>query len=291
MLVRHCVVALLLGSATVPACAQDAQSLLAKNLQARGGAAALAAIKSITFEGRTIFPGDFEVTYKETRARTAGGGADRVDFGVQGLDIVQAYDGHGDGWKVNPLQGRKDAEKMSADEARALADAALVEGPLLAAQSDGSRVQYLGRDDFDGTLAYKLKVTQKDGDEFTYWLDPDTFLEIKVGESRRIRGAEETTETELGDYEKVAGVYFPMSVESWTQGQPNQRQRTIIADGSANAALPPDFFAEPRGNPPPAKAMGEPRDVGNTKNGAAPPAKPAATKAPPTKPGRPGKGE
>jgi hypothetical protein len=291
MLVRHCVVALLLGSATVPACAQDAQSLLAKNLAARGGAAALAAIKSITFEGRTIFPGDFEVTYKETRARTATGGADRVDFGVQGLDIVQAYDGHGDGWKVNPLQGRKDAEKMSADEARALADAALVEGPLLAAQNDGSRVDYLGRDDFDGTLAYKLKVTQKDGDEFTYWLDPDTFLEIKVDESRRIRGAEETTETELGDYEKVAGVYFPMSVESWTQGQPNQRQRTVIASGSANTPLAADFFAEPRGNPPPAKAMGEPPDVGNTKKGAAPPAKPAATKAPPTKPGRPGKGE
>jgi len=64
MLLRYCVAALLLGSAAVPAWAQDAQSLLAKNLEARGGAAALAAIKSITFEGRTIFPGDFEVTYK-----------------------------------------------------------------------------------------------------------------------------------------------------------------------------------------------------------------------------------
>jgi len=59
---------------------------------------------------------------------------------VQGLDIIQAYDGRGDGWKVNPLQGRKDAEKMSADEARALADAALVDGPLLASRADGSRV-------------------------------------------------------------------------------------------------------------------------------------------------------
>jgi len=291
MLLRHIVSALLIGCTAVPAWAQDAQSLIAKNLEARGGAAALAAIKSVIFEGRTIFPGDFEVTYKETRARTDGGGADRVDFGVQGLDIIQAYDGHGDGWKVNPLQGRKDAEKMSADEARALADAALVEGPLLAARGDGSRIDYLGRDDFDGTLAYKLKVTQKDGDEFTYWLDPDTFLEIKVEETRRIRGAEETTETELGDYERVAGVYYPMSVESWTQGQPNQRQRTIIASGTANTPLAADFFSEPRGNPPPARAIAGQPDVGNTKNGSVPPSKPAATKAPPVKPGRPGKGE
>ena len=290
MNVRHCLAALLVGCAAVPAGAQDAQSLLAKNLEARGGAAALDAIKNVSFEGRTIFPGDFEVTYKETHARLGpNGAAGRVDFGIQGLDITQAYDGH-QGWRVNPLQGRKDAEKMSADEGRALADEALVEGPLLAARTDGSRVDYLGREDFDGTNAYKLKVTQKDGDEFTYWLDPDTFLEIKVDETRQIRGAEQTTETELGDYEKIAGVYFPMSVESWAQGQPGQRQRTIIASGSANMQLASDYFAEPSTPAPTAKAVAQP-DVGNTKKGSEPRTKPAATKKPPVNPGHPAKGE
>src|SRR5690349_16990503 len=236
MPVRHCLAALLVGCAAVPAAAQDAQSLVARNLEARGGAAALAAIKNVSFEGRTIFPGDFEVTYKETRARVGSSTADRVDFGVQGLNITQAYDGR-DGWRINPLQGRKDAEKMSADEARSMADNALIEGPLLLARADGSRVDYLGRDDFDGTLAYKLKVTQKDGDEFTYWLDPDTYLEIKVDEMRRILGVPQTTENELGDYEKVAGVYFPMSVESWPQNQESARSRTIIATGTANGAV------------------------------------------------------
>jgi hypothetical protein len=265
MIVRHCVAALMLGAAAIPAHAQDAQSLLAKNLEARGGAAALDAIKNVTFDGRTIFPGDFEVTYKESRARSGSSTAGRVDFGVQGLDIIQAYDGSG-GWKVNPLQGRKDAEQMSADDARQLADEALIEGPLLASRKDGSRVEYLGRDDFDGTLAYKLKVTQKDGDQFTYWLDPDTYLEIKVDETRKIRGAEQTTENELGDYEKVAGVYFPMSVESWSEGQSNQRTRTLIATGAANTDLPDSVFAEPRGPATPAKQMpGPPPDQGKPK--------------------------
>ena len=186
---RYSVAALLVGCVAVPAIAQDAQGLIAKNLEARGGEAAIAALKNVNFEGRTIFPGGFEVTYKETRARLPQGAADRVELGVQGMDITTAYDGRG-GWRINPLQGRKDAETMSADEARSLADSALIEGPLLASRSDGSRVTYLGREDFDGTLAYKLKVSQKDGDEFTYWLDPDTFLEIKVDETRKIRGAE-----------------------------------------------------------------------------------------------------
>lgn len=282
MPVRHCVAALLVACAASPVCAQDAQSLVAKNLEARGGAAALAAIKTVTFEGRTIFPGDFEVTYKETHARTGAEDADRLDLGVQGLDIIQAYDGHGDAWKVNPLQGRKDAEKMSADEARQLADEALVDGPLLAASKDGSRVTYLGREDFDGTLAYKLKVSQKDGDEFVYWLDPDTYLEIKVDETRRIRGAQQTTESELGDYEKVAGVYFPMSVESWAQGQSSQRQRTIIATGTANSAVDAGYFAEPRSTGTSATPTTAPPDAPKKPN-------PAVKKA--AKPTNPGKGK
>jgi hypothetical protein len=287
--VRHCLTALLIGCAAVPAGAQDAQSLIAKNLDARGGAAAFAAIKNVSFDGRTIFPGDFEVTYKETRARAPNGAADRVDFGLQGLDIIQAYDGRGGAWKVNPLQGRKDPEKMSADEARSLADGALIEGPLLASQHDGSHVVYLGRDDFDGTLAYKVKVTQKDGDEFTYWLDPDTYLEIKVDETRRIRGAEQTTETELGDYEKIAGVYFPMSVESWPQGQQGQRQRTIIASGSANTDVADSFFTEPRGSAASSKAGGEPPDASNKSQ---PPAVKEPPKAkPPVNPSKPPKGK
>ena len=289
MPVRIALAALLLSSAAVPASAQDAQSLIAKNLEARGGAAAIAAIKSIGFEGKTIFPGDFELTYKESKARLGNTAADRVDLSLQGLDVVQSYDG-GSAWKINPFQGRKDPERMSADEARSLADGALIEGPLLASRSDGSKVQYLGRDDFDGTLAYKLKVTQKDGDEFVYWLDPDTFLEIKVDETRRIRGAQQTTETELGDYEKVAGVYFPMSVESWAQGQPNQRQQVIIASGTANPSVDAAFFAEPHGPATPAKASGEPPDASNKPQGKAAQKQPGA-KVPPANPSKPPKGE
>jgi hypothetical protein len=280
MRVRCYLSALCLACVTTPVAAQDAQSLVAKNLEARGGEAALSAIKSVRFEGRTIFPGDFELTYKETRAQLGAEAATRLDLTVQGLDLVQAYDGRGGAWKINPFQGRKDPEKMSSDEAREMADSALIEGPLLASRSDGSHVQYLGRDDFDGTLAYKLRVTQKDGDEFTYWLDPDTFLEIKVEETRTIRGATHTTETELGDYEKVAGIYFPMSIESWTQGQDSQRQRTIIATSEANAQVPSDYFAEPGGIATPAKASGEPPDASTKPHGKSAGRKPSAPSKP-----------
>src|SRR5689334_22341786 len=119
MSTRLFLAALLLGSAAVPVNAQTASDLVTKNLEARGGADALDALKSVSFQGRVIFPGDFELTYNETRALIAGTAESRVNLSLQGLDVVQAYDGRG-GWKINPFQGRKDPERMSADEARGL---------------------------------------------------------------------------------------------------------------------------------------------------------------------------
>lgn len=224
-----------------PAAAQPAGTadIIARNLAARGGEAALAALKSVRFEGRLVFPGGFELTYAETRA----GGAARVESALQGLALVQAYDGKA-GWRINPFEGRKDAEAMSDDEARSLADSASIPGVLLAARTDGSRTAYLGTEDFDGTLCHKLKVEQADGDEFVYLIDPDTMLEVKITETRRIRGAVQVTETELGDYEAVGGVMFPMAIESGAAGS-SQRQRTLIATATANPPAPASLFALP----------------------------------------------
>lgn len=283
---RQLLAAALCASAAIPAQAQQvtAESLVARNLEARGGADALAAIKSIRFDGKLIFANDFELTYDETRAR---GGPDgilvRSDAAVQGLQAVQAYDGRS-AWRINPFEGRKDPEKMSADETRSFVDSSLIDGVLQAARGDGSTVSYLGREDFDGTLGYKLKVRQKDGDEFTYILDPDTFLEIKVTETRQIRGAKQTTETELGDYEKVARVYFPMSVESWRQGSPNRRQRLIIDTAKANVPVSPGLFTEPATTGAATTAAGDEADASMKEPNAPTESQPAAEPESPPQP-------
>lgn len=111
--------------AGAPAMAQTAEELVAKNLAARGGAAALDAIESVKFDGTVIFPGDFQLTYAEVRTR---GGDVRVDMALQGLTLVQGWDGR-TGWRINPFEGRKDAERMSDDEARSLADTGSIRGP------------------------------------------------------------------------------------------------------------------------------------------------------------------
>ena len=225
--------------------AQTADDLIAKNLAARGGPDKLAAIHAIVTTGELRFPGDFKLAYKETRMRTDGANsAVRIDAMLQGLTVVQAYDGH-DGWRINPFEGRKDAERMGADETRELADDGSIDGALLAARAKGSAVDYLGREDIDGTEAYKLRVTQTDGTVFTYWLDPDAWLEIKILERRTIRGAEKETESDLGDYEQVNGVYFPFSIASGPKDAPDQKQVVTIKSGEANGNVSLALFAMP----------------------------------------------
>ena len=232
--------ALLMSGSAAAQPANQAADIIAKNLAARGGAAALAGLKSLTLDGKLVFPGGFELTYHEVRA----GGGVRVEAALQGLTLTTAYDGKGGAWRINPFEGRKDAEKMSDDEARSLADGASLAGVLQSAAGDGASVTYLGREDFDGTDCHKLKVAQKDGDEFVYLIDPDSMLEVKVIETRSVRGAVQVSESELGDYEAVGGVMFPMSIESGPQGS-SQRQRVIVAKAAANTDAPASLFAQP----------------------------------------------
>ena len=54
-----------------------------------------------------------------------------------------------------------------------------------------------------------------------------------------VRGAEQEVETDYGDYEKVGGVYVPMSEESGPRNSPPaSRGKTIYEKAEANVAVP-----------------------------------------------------
>ena len=126
----------------------------------------------------------------------------RTEASLQGMTQIEAYDGK-EGWRVSPFFGRRDPERMSADDVKALVEDAEMDGPLVDWQAKGNAVEYLGTEDVDGTPAHKLKVTRKNGDVSFVYLDPDHFLEIRVLTQRTRHGAYEEVETDLGDYEKV----------------------------------------------------------------------------------------
>ena len=215
--------------------------LIAKNIEAKGGQAALDAIKSIRFDGRLLVnQGQIELKYSEAKKRP---GKVRTDAILQGMNLVQAYDG-AEGWKVYPIYGRKDPEKMSADESKSLIEEAEIGGPLEDWKAQGKTITYLGTEDVEGTAAHKLKVVRKNGDVSFVYLDPDHFLEIRIIDQRMEQGAQVEVETDLGDYEKINGVYFPFSIEAGSKGAAD-KQKTLIDKAEANVAVEDSTFEFP----------------------------------------------
>ena len=216
--------------------APTVNELVSKNVEAKGGAEALKSLASVKLTGKMLVNGgQFELAYSQTKKRP---GEVRTEATVQGLTMVQAYDGK-EGWKISPFQGRKDPEKMAPDDTKSLVD-----GPLVDWQEKGSTVEYLGTEDVDGTQAHKLKVTRKNGDVSYVYLDPDHFLEIRVRTQRTERGAQVEVETDLGDYEKVGGVFVPFSIESGEKGS-SDKQKIVIEKAEANVPADDAMFQMP----------------------------------------------
>ena len=244
------IAAALMIMAAPGAFAYTAAELAAKNVAARGGIDKLNAIQSLRQSGKLLLNGGtLEVAFTALVERPH---SIRYEVQLQGLTRVQAYDGSG-AWQIDPFQGRKDPEKLSADDAKGLEeDAADFAGPLVDYQAKGYRLDYLGTEDIDGTEAHKLRVTRGNGDVVYVYLDPDHFLEIRTVNRRIEHGVPNETITDYGDYEQVSGVYLPFAQESYQKGSSN-RQKVQIEKAQANVAPDKSVFSFPSSHTPAAR--------------------------------------
>ena len=238
----HPVAAILMVLAAPVALGHTAEELAAKNVEARGGIDKLHAIESLRFSGKILVNGGtIELGYLALLKLPK---SVRYEAALQGLTQVQAYDGT-QAWQINPFFGRKDPEKLSADDAKGMGeDAADFAGTLVDYKAKGYTLDYLGTEDVDGTQAHKLRVTRPNGDVTYVYLDPDYFLEVRAVNRRIEHGVPHETVIDYGDYEKVNGVYFPFAQEAGPKGSTN-RQKVQFDKAEANVTADDDLFHFP----------------------------------------------
>lgn len=223
-----------------PLAAQTVDEIIAKNVQARGGMDKLKAIQGIRMTGKMMMGPGMEAPIVLEIKR---GNQMRMEFTFQGMTGVQAYDGK-DGWALMPFGGRKDPEPMPPDAVKDAEEQSDIDGPLVDYKAKGHTVEFLGKEPIEGSDAYKLKITLKNGNVRTVWIDTEANLEIK-GEGRKtLRGSEVESETVMGDYKPVAGVMFPHSVEGGPKGAP-QRQKIVIDKIEVNPTIDDSRFKMP----------------------------------------------
>jgi photosystem II stability/assembly factor-like uncharacterized protein len=234
--------ALLLCAATLQA-QQTADNIVAKYLQRVGGADRVQGIQSLRRSGKFYGGGGFEaeVRYENKRPNKV-----REEFTFGGMTGVNAYDGKS-GWKIEPWQGKKDAESLSEDEIKGIVEDAEFDDPLFNYQQKGNKVELIGNDQIEGTDVYKLKVTlASNGDVRTYYMDADSYVPIKYEVMRTVRGAEREFEVELGDYKEVNGWFLPFAFAVGSKGSSSANKAQYAWERiQANVELDDSRFAKP----------------------------------------------
>jgi hypothetical protein len=212
---------LFLFALTASTFSQTVDDVINKNIEALGGLDKIMAIKTVKFTGTFLVMGaDLPVTMTIKRQDKI-----KLDISFQGMAMVQCYDG-AMGWSINPFSGKKDAEKMTAEQTKEMIDYAEFEGQLVNYKDKGSKVELMGKEDMQGTDTYKIKLTGKDSGVTTYYLDASNYLVIKESMKQKVKEKEITHDVYSGNYQAVEGVMFPMSIEIMSTGMNDSQKGT-----------------------------------------------------------------
>jgi len=225
----------------IPSAAAD--ELVARNLEARGGVDKIRAIRSLRITGTLTFDDGGSEVDLDYAALALRPGRRRSELTQQGMTAVDAWDGQR-AWSTEPFGGRREPFLQSADTAKPMAESADLDGSLVDYRQKGHHVDYLGTEEIDGTFAHRLRVTLADGNVEEHDLDPDTFLDIRIVRESYVRGAQRVDESDVGDYQQVAGVWMPFSVDSGPKGEPRSRHLEIERI-EPNVDVDPKLFAFP----------------------------------------------
>jgi outer membrane lipoprotein-sorting protein len=201
------ILSILPGSVT----AQTAEGVVDRHIEAIGGAGAWKAMTSTRSVGTlTLMGGAAQGDITSTAMRP---GMLRADIVVQGMNVVQAFDGES-GWLVNPFGGSTAPQPADAATTTAMAEQADIDGPLVGWKEDGHSIELAGTETVNGTEAYRIELTLASGAASTYFLDTATYMVIRVQATRELTGP---TTTDLSDYRDVSGLMMPFAVSSTSQ--------------------------------------------------------------------------
>ena len=220
--------------ATTTCCAQTAEEIVAKNLQAVGGNDVIASTKSAVITANLEVMGNDVPTV--TTIVVGKGFKSETDF--QGTKIIQAMTDHG-GWTVNPMAGATTPTAMSDAELKS-AQRQLQATPLANYTDNGGKLELLGKD----TADYKVRLTNTNGYKATFFINMKTYLIDKEEVHVTAQGQEVDVTVTLSDYRKIDnGLLMPFKIE---REMPQYTLNITTQKVEVNKDIDPKIFDMPK---------------------------------------------
>jgi len=229
------VVALLV--VTSVAQAQTVDDLIAKNIQAKGGAAVLKSTTSVRTTGKGTMQGaEVSITSSTKRPYFV-----RNEMEMAGQKIVQGFDGE----NLWLAMGTMPPQALPpGPQTEVLKQTSQIDSPLVDYQSKGTKID-LGEPATDnGRKLNHLVVKPKTGPTMHYYLDSETNLESKMVIDVEDGGQKMTMEMRFSDYKTVEGRTMPFTVTQIVNG--NQVGQMKFEKVEFNVPLDDALFRMPK---------------------------------------------
>jgi outer membrane lipoprotein-sorting protein len=199
-----------------PAAAQDLDinDILARYYQAIGGLDAWKSVKSMKVTGKMSMRRGMEVPFTRLVKRP---GKIRIEFTMQGMTGIRAFNGE-TAWMLMPFRGESELQVIEGPRARGLRDDADIDGLLVGYEEAGHDIELVGLEMTEGTEAYKLKITKKEGDVEYWYLDAEYFIPIITETHRTFQGNEIVVQVIISDYKEVDGLMIAHSFQTRREG-------------------------------------------------------------------------
>ena len=188
--------ALVMLSAPSGAAAQSVDDIVAKNLAAKGGVAAMKAVKAMRLTATVRPTPEMEIPLTITTARP---NKLKQEMSVQGQTIIMAFDGQS-AWTINPMMGADTPRVIEGPELDSLKMQADMDGPLVDYKVKGTTVELVGTETVNEKKTHKLKITRKEGQSSELYLDVETGLEVKAVNQVSRMGQSMTVESYFSNY-------------------------------------------------------------------------------------------
>lgn len=235
---KACLIATVVLFSATSIYAQSADDIIAKYIDAIGGAEKVKGINSVYMENTLSIMGN--EAPNNTTILVGKGYRNESEF--NGAKIIQVITDKG-GWMVNPMAGANDPQALPAEQVKA-GKSQIYVVPLLDYAAKGEKAELLGKEKVGSVDAYKVKVTDADNISTTYYFDPATYYLLQVVRSSEMMGQQVDVTASYSDYKKTDyGWSVPQNVEINMGGQFSMTLK--LKSVEVNKAVDPKIFDMP----------------------------------------------
>jgi outer membrane lipoprotein-sorting protein len=221
-------------------CSVQAQNLdqILNDLYKASGQEKMAEIKTIVTSGTmTYVTAGMESSITMYQARPNNF---RAELDIMGSKVIQTYNGT-TAWMYGPAMGIAEPQEMGAEEIKAALQQFQFESPLWKYKEKGSTVELAGSSD-DGS-AYKVKMTQKDGESMIFLIDKKSSLITGFISVSVMGGAEAELNVSMKGYKAVNGIQNPHYISTKMDGE--VMMTMVIESVEYDKDIDPALFEKP----------------------------------------------